>query len=427
VSTPVEGTILSVAAAVAEAARSSGAAEDSRALVTILRLAFEAAAAEVLQSPQKLRVLEEAGVVDAGGRGLEVILAGMLEAAGGRVPAGKAAPRLPLDDGASAPRTDLPHAVEPPLAPLADLADAPYGYCTEFLVVREGVAASALREGLEPLGDSLIVAAAPGCARVHIHTFRPGRALEFAADHGALHRIKIENMTEQMAHAHPETMAARAGTVVVAVAAGPGLALAFESLGAVAVAGGRTMNPAADELLEPVRRLGGAHAILLPNHKNVIAAARQAAALAGLPVRVVPTRTAAEGLAALVAFAADAELEDNAERMAAAAAAVTTIEIARAVRDAAVAGRRIAEGDWIAFVDQAPSGVGSTPDAALEEALGDLESPELVTLIVGIDADPEVSDAIRARLQAAWPAAEIEELDGGQPGYPWILGVESQS
>jgi dihydroxyacetone kinase-like predicted kinase len=313
----------------------------------------------------------------------------------------------------------------------AGIQAQPYGYCTEFLLEGEGLPVAALREAVQRAGDSVIVAGDDRRLRVHVHTFRPGAVLELASDHGVLSRIKIDNMTDQ--HAHFEAPAGDIGAIertgaalgVVAVAAGPGIGAALADLGAVVVSGGHTMNPSAEDLLEGIRRADAAHTLVLPNHPNVIMAARQAAALAGRPVRVVPTRSAPQGLAALLGMSPEEALEPNAARMQAAADAVRTVAVIRAVREAVVDGRTVAAGDVMALLDERLAGMGASPVEAVAEAVTLVEGEVVVvTLIAGAAAEPQTTDALAALLEARWPGSEVARLAGGQPHADWIIGLE---
>ncbi|MHB8573966.1 MAG: DAK2 domain-containing protein, partial [Dehalococcoidia bacterium] len=302
---PVEGTILTVARAAGEAAESIRSADPR----PVFEAALAGARAGLARTPDLLPVLRQAGVVDSGGFGLVVFLEGAV-----RFLRGEAAPDAVVDAG-SIDATWLANSADHG----AEGASA-YGYCTEFIILSPGIDSAELRQRVAQLGDSLVVAGDSAATHVHVHTDDPGAAISCATAIGKLTRIKIENMQLQhedlvrsrssdLMSAPPAAESEAPAIATVFVVSGSGLADTARSLGATTViAGGQTMNPSVEQILNAIRSAPSGQVIVLPNNKNVILSARQAVGLAEKDVRVVPTRSVPQGLAALLAFSADTEL-----------------------------------------------------------------------------------------------------------------------
>ncbi len=404
---PVEGTMLTVLREAAGAAARSGAASPA----ALLAAAAAEARESVARTPSLLPQLRDAGVVDAGGEGVAVLLEGLrLGVAGEPLPP---PPETPAG------------AVE-----LAGVGHEGHGYCVEYLVRGEALAREALAGALTAAGgESLLVVGDAATLHVHVHVEEPDGALEAGGRFGELANVKVENMQAQ----HEEWAAGheRAGEAppvgLVAVVQGEGLRAAFRELGATAIVdGGATNNPSAGDLLEAARRAGSEHAFVLPNDPNVVMTARQAAAQDPGRVSVVPARSVAAGLAAAVAFVPGEAPQRLGERLAEAAAAVRCVEVTTAVRDATVDGVAVREGDAIALVDGTLRARSATPEEALllglAHAVG--EDGEVVTLILGADAPDGAAGDLPPRIEAAHPGVEVEVVRGGQPHYPYLAGVE---
>ncbi|HZQ35642.1 MAG TPA: DAK2 domain-containing protein [Dehalococcoidia bacterium] len=425
---PTEGTILSVARGAAEAA---GASPD-RGPIAVFDAALAGARAALERTPEQLPVLREAGVVDAGGFGLVVLLEGLLAALRG---------------------TDLSVAPHSPQRPAADWLDAAraggqaghngFGYCTQFVLNPVPPTLDSLQAELERLGDSVIVAPADGGVRVHVHTADPGAALTFGTAMGSLTRISIENMQAQFERfaAQPAAQALAGGqppevpaedavrqqTAVVAVLSGAGLVEVARSLGASAiVAGGATANPAVDEMLAAIRTVPSENVIVLPNQKNVVLAAEQAAQLAEKRAIVLPTRSAAQGLAVLAAFRPERPLDTNLDAMRDALDGVRTIEITRAARAARLHGESVPRGRPIALLDGRLAAAADTPAAALLAAIKQIGPPDgaALTLYSGEGVAPSESAAAAETIAASMPGLDVQLLDGGQPHYDYIAALE---
>ncbi|MEX2229814.1 MAG: DAK2 domain-containing protein [Dehalococcoidia bacterium] len=414
---PVEGTMLTV---MREGAAAAEAAALVRAEIDHVMATFVVAAqASVERTPDLLPRLRDAGVVDAGGLGIAVLFEGVKH--------GLAGTPLP------APLVATEAAVA-----LEGVEHEGHGYCTEFVILGRDIDRAALEHALTAFGgDSLLVVGDAEAVHVHVHMPDPGPALSAGVAVGALSAIKIDNMQTQ----HETWAAGRAGTPahsaldpgalpaigLVAVARGAGIVAAFRDLGATRVIdGGPTGKASAGELLEACTGAGRDHVLLLPNDKDVLMAAEQAARAAGGRVIVVPSRTVVAGLAAAVAYSPDGEAAAVAERMGRAIAATRSVEVTRAVRDAVVDGVRVSAGDGIALVDGVLVARADDLDRALllglERAVGTDSS--LVTVYLGADAPQNSGERVEALLADAYPELEVEVLAGGQPFYPFLLSVE---
>ena len=424
VNKPAEGTILTVARKSAEAAIEYAADGDFEKMFdgTIAR-AYEALAETPLQNP----VLAKAGVVDAGGKGYCLILEGMLAAI----------------RGITITR-DNPEALEAATKSAANFSDYKtedirFGYCTELIVLRNAAKAdpSPLRSFLDARGDSLVLVADDEIIKIHVHTNHPGQVLEECLKYGALTSIKIENMREQHteklslsdAAASEETVAAPEKKYgFVAVAAGDGIKEVFKDLGVDhVVEGGQTMNPSTEDILKLINQTPSEIVFVLPNNKNIILAAEQTVALTEKHVIVLPTRTIPEGVTAMLSFDPEETPERNKELMTSGLPNVRTGHITYAARDSVFDDVNIKEGDYLALV----GGKLCDTDRSLQtvsEKLADglnLAEAEFVTVFYGADASPEDRETVSKILtQKAGKRTEFNFLDGGQPVYYFIIGVE---
>jgi hypothetical protein len=299
-----------------------------------------------------------------------------------------------------------------------------YRYCTSFFVEGEAVEPDELERELAKLGDSLLVVGAPGAVKVHVHTDEPGKALALATERGVIEEVDIKNMHVQTADRTQRLEREVGVTGAVAVVLGDGNRRLFESLGATCVEGGETMNPSTADLLAAVESLPEAGVVLLPNSKNVVLAAEQAAEQSEKDVRVVPTRSLQAGLGALVAYEPRSGLEENVEAMEEAAAAVRAGSVALASRSAKVGAVEVAEGQYLGLVDGEPMASGDelTPVAAsvVERLVG--QSADVLTVLVGDGASG--AEAVVDQVRGAHPELEVEVHDGGQPHYPLLFAAE---
>jgi len=418
---PVEGTMLTAIREMAEAAEAQG---PDASLEEVLDAAMTAGAEAVERTPELLSVLKDAGVVDAGA-------AGLVEAVRGAV-AGLRGQRL----------EPAQEAVVRPISPDAiHLEPSRYTYCTSFVVEEEEIDRDQLERDLMPLGDSLLVVGEPPMVKVHVHTDDPAAALAIATDVGMIDRVEVRNMHRQTEERErrlsaeaalrlvPPPQADAIATSVVAVAVGEGNAHTFRELGVdELVEGGQSMNPSTGEIAEAIARCAGAGVVVLPNNGNVILAAEQAAAQAGRPVRVVPTRSIPAGLAALERFAPEGELDRNAGRMRAAAEGVRTGELTTAARGATLDGVAVTAGDHIGLVDGRLVAAGSDARTVVDGITRELLRGEPGQLTV-IRGDPEPFDVATwlGKLLHDRPGLEVRDLDGGQPLYGLLLGASPAS
>lgn len=408
VTNPVEGTMLTVGSDLAAAA--AAAATSNPSVESVLDAAVAEAREAVKRTRDLLPVLRQADVVDAGGMGLATLIEGMRLAARGE---------------------PLPEAEEiaPAVAPAARLAEATYGYCTEFLVHGAALDVEAIRDELRSLGDSLLVVGDLDLVRVHLHTFQPGRAIDLALARGGVDRVKIDNMQEQNAHIRDhgtDAPAEEALCGLVAVAVGSGFCDLYRSLGATVVFGGQTLNPSTDELLRGLRAVTAREYVLLPNNPNVLLTAEQARSTFDKPVLVVPTRDLAEGIAAAVVFQSDQSSEQNRVAMARGMAGLRTGHVTTAVRAARIDGRDIAAGAIIGLVNNRIEAVGDKLLDVTLELLTRMDAArlEIITLYAGEGLTSEAASALHGQVRDRFSKQQVDLVGGGQPHYPLILACE---
>ena len=436
VAKPVEGTILTVIRESADAA--VVAAERDNDIESVLTATVAAAEKSVARTPSLLAILREAGVVDAGGQGLYRLFQGALLHLVGRAPAGAARDRSHAGAGVK-PSTLVAH------------ADDGFGYETMFLLQPNGsggLDVDAIRDHLESIGESVLVAGDSRALKIHVHNERPDLVVGYGLSVGGLSRISIENLDNQ-ARDIRETRAASftndtaaparpgatstaptteaAGLGVIAVVAGDGLAAIFRDFGvATVIDGGQSANPSTGELLEAVRAADAREIIVLPNNPNVVLAARQVASMADRPVVVVPTRNAAEGFAALLSMDPSLDAAANAGPMSEAARAIQTLVVTEAVRAATIGGRKVKRGQTIALdPDEGLVAAGSDRDKAVLAAVAALTPGyELLTLFYGDGADLAEAEAMARRIGATLTGVEVEVRHGGQPFYRYLISAE---
>ena len=426
VSRPVEGTILTVIREVAEAAEVC--CNGTRpGVMEVMEATVAAAQESVARTPSLLSVLREAGVVDAGGQGLYVILDGALRFLKGQIMSVAAPAELAA---ASKPKASLKPAVVSP-APAPKRGEQFYGYCTEFLLQGQGLNVEKMREDLSSLGESLLVVGDETTVRAHIHTFNPGAVLSYATSVGILRQVKMENMDDQhrdfivtqVTPPPPEAVT----MATVAVVAGDGLIQVFRSLGATAiVTGGRTMNPSTEELLQAVDSVPADNVIILPNNKNVVLTANQVLSLTHKKVVVVPTETIPQGVAALLAFNYQAGFEQNVEAMKGAKAGVRTAEITIAVRSVQIGGVPVKKGEIIALLDGDLGAHGDDMFSVIAEVLEKAEAAEkeLVTVYYGVEVERVAAEEVARFIRGKCPGQDVELVDGGQLFYHYLISVE---
>ena len=406
VAEPVEGTILTVARAAAVAAEEA----DPDDLAAVVTAAARGAAAALRETPSQLPALAAAGVVDAGGRGLCVVLDALAAVVTGQ---SVAEPELLVPRGSA-------------LVAARESGSEAYAYEVQYLL--DAASVDDLKTALAGLGDSLVVVGGEGLWNVHVHVNDVGAAIEAGIAAGRPHRISVTRFADQMAATEPATDA-MSGRAVVAVAQGAGLVELYEAAGAVVVTGGPSASPSTGELIDAVLATGAREVVLLPNDGNVQAPAVAAAAEAravGREVHVVPTRSPVQGLAALAVHDGGRGFAEDAIAMSAAASATRWAEVTTAVRDAQTSVGACRAGDVLGLVDGDVAVIGS----AVEDVAWDLlarmlaAGGELVTIVTGADSPAGLGDVLAERVAAAYPLVEAEVHAGGQPHYPLLLGVE---
>lgn len=419
---PVEGTILTVLRESAEAAGQADTPEGED-LSDLLRRTYDRAEVSLQNTPELLPVLKEAGVVDAGGAGLLLLMAAFLEEVTGE-------------------ETILPAEIFKAVAGVIaevpgdehDISGLRYEVMY-FLEAADEPLAVFKREWME-IGDSIVVVGGDGVYNCHIHTDDIGEAVEAGIRAGRPFRIQVTDLLDQAEteamHHHPSAFEplpafAAAEVGVVAVTVGGGIVEMFRQLGVQAVVvGGQTMNPSTEELLAAAEAVPAKDVIVLPNNKNIVPVAKQLDALSEKHIVCVPTRSVPEGLAAMVSYLPSGQpVGDVAAAMESAVADVSSGEVTRAVRDSSTPVGRVSEGDWMGLIGGDVAVIEPELDDALTGLLARLVSgdAEIVTMIVGVDADRAVTEAARAWLEEEYPL-DVEVVDGGQPLYPYLVSVE---
>lgn len=419
VSNPVEGTMLTVmkdAAAEAQAQVAGG----NNDIISVLEATVNAAMDSVANTPSLLKVLREAGVVDAGGQGLYTIFEGALRFLKGETELMRLRkPQIIV--------SELPHTT--PLTQAAGIDEVPYGYCTEFMLKGEKFKPDNIKKRLARKGESLIVVGDDTAVRVHIHTLDPGSVIHWATNLGTVHQISIRNMDEQ----HRDFMEMQkdrmptADMAVVAVASGDGLHDVFVSLGAAAIVhGGQTMNPSTKDILQAVESTFSDKVIILPNNKNIVLTANQVQSLTQKNVVVVASTTIPQGVVALLAFDYEADFNTNAKIMEKALSSVRSIEITKSVRSTKVNGLKIRRKQPIGLLDGDLVAVGDSDLEVINKLLArlDLEESEVVTIYYGEDVEETEPEQIGASIRERHPQLQIEVIRGGQPHYSYIISVE---
>jgi DAK2 domain fusion protein YloV len=435
VAAPVEGTVLTVGAAAASAALQAvaslgdgaaavGGRDQSPGSAGAVALAAARSAREALaRTPEQLPVLARAGVVDAGGRGLVVLLDALAE-----VLTGEPLPVEPIVPSRAALLGSLTVARE--------VGSEEYGFEVQFLLDAVEPAIAPLKERLKNLGDSLVVVGAEPTWHIHVHVNDVGAAIEAGIDAGKPSRITVTRFADQVVAAAPpvethddhdwaEGSATRSGRAVVVVCSGERLAALFAAEGATVLAG----TPSTGEILAAIESTGAGRVVVLPNDRDVAAVAGAAADEArarGIRAGVVPTRSPVQGLAALAVRDPERRFEDDVIAMAEAAGACRYAEVTIAAREALTVAGRCQPGDVLALIEGEVNLIGHdllhTSKQLLDRLLAG--GGELVTLVIGEGAPPELADALRAHLAERWQFAELSCYEGGQPHYPLLVGVE---
>ena len=423
---PTEGTILTIIRAAGEAALQCNSKDVSQLMNYICKQSD----AMLQKTPEMLPVLKQAKVVDAGGAGLLVILEGMNEV---------------LKNGLSDVKVNEEH-TEVKKGTLAAKTlgdqDIKFGYCTEFFILSDKVNIDNFRKELQPLGDSMIVVGAEGLVKVHIHTNDPGFILSKAVKLGPLSKIKIDNMREQHRHIiDEETSDVKEDTIsneeevkefkkfaFVSVALGEGIKDIFKDMGVdFVIEGGQTMNPSTEDILKAVNKINAENVFILPNNKNIIMAATQAAELAeDKNVFVIPTKTIPQGITAITTFNTTLSAEDNVKAMEESIGNVATGSVTYAVRDTEMDGKEIKEGNIIGLREGKIKEVGNDIFTVCENLLSNMidEDSELITIFYGSDCDEEKVNEFVEKLESTYEDLDVQCFNGKQPLYYFICSVE---
>ncbi|UOQ47914.1 DAK2 domain-containing protein [Gracilibacillus caseinilyticus] len=426
---PVEGTILTVAKDTAHDAKEI--AKQEKDIEIFLEKVVQAAKKSLKRTPDLLPVLKEVGVVDSGGQGLVVIYEGFL--------AGLKGEEVPQSQDETMDLDDLVNAEHHKLAQdYMSTDDIEFGYCTEFMVrfeedklKEQPYDEAKFREELSEHGDSLLVVSDDEIVKVHIHAEYPGDVFNLGQRFGSFISLKVENMREQhskIVEPQQEKPKVKQPFGVVTVAMGTGLADLLKSLGAtVVIQGGQTMNPSTQDIANAITEANAENVIVLPNNKNIVMAAEQAAELAEVNVAVVPTKTIPQGMAAMLSYNPENSLTDNKEAMAEASKHVKTGQITYAVRDTQIDGMTIENGHYMGLADGKIKVTNADQLTVIKSLLTDLIDPdedEIVTVIRGQESSEEEAQAIIAFIEAEFEDVEIEVHQGDQPIYSYIFSVE---
>ena len=427
VSTPVEGTILTVARETAEGVElASRQTHDTRAL---LEVAVQEADASVKRTPNLLKILKEAGVVDSGGYGLLVILTGMR-----RYLDGQPVEATGDTDTAADTRTDA-HTGLPMAA-----SEEGWGYDVQYLIYAphgRKLDVNAVRAAIEAMGECPLVMGDEEVVKVHVHVPDPGVPISYGAQLGSLRDVVVEDMQAQSESfgehkadssapsdepALPETDLA-----VIAVASGAGLVHMLKDIGVrIVIEGGQTMNPSVEDFLNAIQRTNARNVILLPNNGNIVMTAQQAAELSPVPAKVVPTKTLPQGIAAAIGFNAGNSLDDNEANMGEAARRVTTGEITMSTRNVTINEVAVRNGQVIGLINDKLAVAG---EAVLDTLLALLQKTsaaehELITLYYGNGMTAAEAEQVAGQVRAAYPDQQVDVYAGDQPHYWFVIGIE---
>ncbi|MYL48749.1 DAK2 domain-containing protein [Halobacillus litoralis] len=428
---PVEGTILTVAREAAEASVEIAEKEDD--FIPFIEGVVQAAKKSLKNTPELLPVLKEVGVVDSGGQGLVTIYEGFLANLKGE--------ELPdLEDTVS--MDDMVNAEHHKLnQDFMNTEDIEFGYCTEFMVKFEEDKLAehpydeeAFRNELSEMGDSLLVVSDEDLIKVHVHVEYPGEAMTLGQRYGSLVNMKIENMREQHTSIVGDKKKAKpkseekAEYGIVTVSMGDGIKKLFESLGAtVVIQGGQTMNPSTQDLSEAIKEAHAKRVLVLPNNKNIVMAAEQAAEIADVEVAVIPSKTIPQGMSALLGFNPEADLDTNKDEMLSLMAEVKTGQITYAVRDTQIDGLDISKGHFMGIADGKISATDRnalTTAKTLLNQMIDEDEDEILTILTGEEVDDKDVAELESFIEETYEDLEVEIHNGGQPIYSYIFSIE---
>jgi len=417
---PKEGTILTVAREMATKALELSL--ENNDITQVLREVIQYGREILDKTPDMLPVLKEAGVVDAGGEGLMCIMEGALTVLTGE------------DNIYIAPIPKVKPIFEEHVHSF-NIEDIIYAYCTEFIVdltPESELDEEEVKTYLTGIGDSIVVVSDEDYLKVHVHTNNPGRALERALEIGELSNIKIDNMRHQHAEltkkAQPIAPKERTLLAFISIAAGSGIAEIMRTLGVTEVIeGGQTMNPSTDDILNAIEKCNADHIVILPNNKNILLAAQQAAKLVkNTKAYVLSTTTIPQGISAMIAYNPSTDIEGMLADMEEAISYVKTGQITHAVRDTMIDGKEIKEGNFLGILDDEMSVVAHDLDNAVKELVEAMmdEDSEIISMYYGAEVSKGDAEALEHYLEETYPECDIEVHSGGQPVYYYIISVE---
>lgn len=414
---PIEGTILTVVRESGEYAIK--AAKKEKDILKFLELVIKEANASLDRTPELLKNLKDAGVVDSGGKGLVLIYEGMYEALKGNVITA---------DGAGSSSSSSVEVVQGEINP----DDIKFAYCTEFILESKKVTYDKIRDIMLSYGDSLAVVGDEGLIKVHVHTNEPGSVLQEALKYGQLVTIKIENMKVQHENMLVENQTEVSEEPVkeygfIATSMGNGLADIFKDFGVdYIIEGGQTMNPSTEDFMKAIESINAKNIIILPNNSNIIMAANQAKALSDKNIIVIPSKNVPQGFTSLVSFNADLSVEENEATMVEALSMVRSGQVTYAVRDTVMNDIEVKEGNFIGIGEGKLLSAGENKDEitlGLIEKLVD-EDSAIITLFYGENVTEEEANEFKSILEEKYEDIDVELYYGGQPIYYYLISVE---
>ena len=424
---PVEGTILTVAREAAEAGLK--AAENTSSVVEVMEAIYFEAQASLKRTPELLPILKEVGVVDSGGQGLVCVYQGFVAALKGEKIEGLEAVETNVVDMQFEDDHDMD---------FMNPEDIVYGFCTEFTVrldkEKKEFNEDKFREDMSKFGDSLLVISDSEFVKIHVHTETPGDVFNYGQQYGELIKIKSDNMREQHREVLRKQEAKQATApkelkeqAMISISMGAGLSKVLTSMGVdYIVEGGQTMNPSTEDIMKAIKEVNAKNIFIFPNNKNIQLAAKQAAELAEENVFVVESKTAPQGLAAVMVYNPQAAAEENFANMQEVLSTVSTLEVTHAVRDTNIEGVEIKKDEFMGIrngkIVVSNLSLNTVLEELLEKSLD--EDSEIVTLYLGEESTEEYTDFLEKLIEEKYPDVEVELIESGQPVYPYIIGVE---
>lgn len=424
---PVEGTILTVAREAAEAGVKK--AESTTSVIEVMEAIYAEAQESLKRTPDLLPILKEVGVVDSGGQGLVCVYQGFVAALKGEEIDGLDAVETNIVDMQFEDNHDMDF-----MSP----EDIVYGFCTEFTVRldkdKKEFDEDQFRKDMSEFGDSLLVISDSEYVKIHVHTETPGNVFNYGQQYGELIKIKSDNMREQHREVLRKQESKQASSpkevkeqAMISISMGSGLSKVLTSMGVdYVVEGGQTMNPSTEDIMKAIKEVNAKNIYIFPNNKNIQLAAKQAAELAKENVYVVESKTAPQGLAAVMVFNPNASPEENFANMQEVLGTVSTLEVTHAVRDTHIEGVEIKKDEFMGIRDGKIVVSNLSLNTVLEELLEKSidEDKEIVTIYLGEESTDEYTDFLEKLIEDKYPDVEVELVESGQPVYPYIIGLE---